>query len=373
MFTQLFKLCRRITPTGKTPLEDFTTESFVGLLNLYPQDSVLGKGFIKFLKLPEGDDYHIESQREYANCRIDIVVESAKKNILCFIESKVESKENKAKSDKDKSQLEKYCELLNTLKSNKEELNLHLIYLTKYHEPKDKLEQQLESEVSEIEFTTKRWFEVADFLKDYHSSQFLKKTESNHLIKDFITFLKSKNMNKDLKFSNETFHILESMGSTATILNNHLDRVDKDFYNVVGKRTIQKDSIEKLSKFNRWTYYIPNIVEDKKASDFKYGFYFDNDKLRTYIGVYIEKKSVKYPEVEALKSIAETKGFNFELRKSDSTIHGLAIYLDNNIDDLKEDENGPNKIQEWFKASFKQFHKFFTDTNENHDIGWKVK
>ncbi len=375
MFIQLFKLCRRITPTGKTPLEDFTTESFVGLLNLYPQESELRKEFIEFLGLPEGDDYHIESQREYTKCRIDIVVESAKKNILCFIESKVESKENKAKSDKEKSQLEKYCELLNNLKSKSKDkkLNLRLRYLTKYHEPKDKLEQQLKGDLSEIEFKTKRWFEVADFLTAYESNQLVNNTKSNYLIKDFLTFLKSKNMSKDLKFSNEDFQIMESMSNTAKILNNHLDRVDKDFYNVVGKRTIQKDSIEKLAKFNRWAYYVPNIVEDKKASDFKYGFYFDDDKSRIYMGVYIEKESIKYLEIEQLESISSAKEFEFELRKDGDKIHGLAIKLERDITDLREDEEGPDKIQDWFKASFKEFHKFFQETNTSHNIGWKIK
>lgn len=180
-------------------------------------------------------------------------------------------------------------------------------------------------------------------------------------------------MSKDLKFSTEDFQILESMGNTAKILNNHLDRVDKDFYNLVGKRTIQKDSIEKLSKLNRWTYYVPNIVEGKKASDFKYGFYFDNDKPRIYMGVYIEKESIKYPEREQLESTSSANKFKFEPRKSDDKLHGLAITLERGITDLKEDEDGPNKIQEWFKASFKEFYKFFQETNTSHNIGWKIK
>ena len=62
MFNQLYKLCKRDNPKGKTPLENFTTETFVGILNFNKQ---VQKDFIELIGLPINDEYEILSQRYY--------------------------------------------------------------------------------------------------------------------------------------------------------------------------------------------------------------------------------------------------------------------------------------------------------------------
>jgi len=93
MLLDLIKLYKKQGESKRTPLEDFNTECFAGILKMYPD---IKKAFIySFLKLPK-DNYRVLTQvrknllnRE--NCIIDLVLES--NGHTCFIENKVESKE----------------------------------------------------------------------------------------------------------------------------------------------------------------------------------------------------------------------------------------------------------------------------------------
>ena len=110
MFSKLLSLYNK--NSKKTPLEDFTTEIFVGVLN---NDNELKIRFCKdFLDL-KSSNYIISTQKHYylenePKCIVDVVIESDKE--ICFIENKVNSKEGY-------NQLKRYSKVLNNLKTEK--------------------------------------------------------------------------------------------------------------------------------------------------------------------------------------------------------------------------------------------------------------
>ena len=125
MINNLFKLYLR--NTSKTPLEDFTTEAFAGILKY---DPIIKNEFIRvFLKIPQGE-YQIKTQVKYdlendMNCIVDLVFEN--EDIICFIENKVNSKEGYR-------QLERYSKVLDIY--NLENKKTYLRYCTKYYDNK---------------------------------------------------------------------------------------------------------------------------------------------------------------------------------------------------------------------------------------------
>jgi len=156
MFNQLFKLFKR--KTKKTPLEDYTTEVFVCILNQY--DDIKNK-FCKLLDLPD-DDYIVTTQVMYRleddnDCIIDIQLKGI--DNICFIENKVDSSEGVR-------QLERYSKVLD-LRLEKE---TRLVYCTKYAE---------EKQIQHHNFKQFRWFEIAKFLKEF---------EQYIIVRDYISF-----------------------------------------------------------------------------------------------------------------------------------------------------------------------------------------
>ena len=109
MLDQLLRLYKK--NRTKTPLGDFTTEVFVGLLNM--EDGVKESFMTEFLELPKDDD-RLKTHMQYSleddtNCIVDFVIESESR--ICFIENKVNSKEGDR-------QLERYGKVLETFAEN---------------------------------------------------------------------------------------------------------------------------------------------------------------------------------------------------------------------------------------------------------------
>ena len=125
MFDSLLQLYK--TNTYKTPLEDFNTECFAGILNMYPK--IKNDFIFNFLSLPK-DDYKILTQlkkdlEDYQNCIIDFTLIG--NNNVCFIENKVNSREGDI-------QLFRYKLVLDNYYPNHKK---HLFYCTKFSDPKN--------------------------------------------------------------------------------------------------------------------------------------------------------------------------------------------------------------------------------------------
>jgi len=95
----------------KTPLEDFTTEIFVNILQ---DNEIISSSFIRDVMKIQGDGFSISSQECFSYiknnrkfCKIDIVFKN--EDSICFLENKVHSEEGF-------EQLFSYCEVLDELK-----------------------------------------------------------------------------------------------------------------------------------------------------------------------------------------------------------------------------------------------------------------
>ena len=164
LFDSLLSLYEKRTQDGRhTPLEDFCTESLVGLLRLYN----LEKNFIQEVLRCNISCEKIKIDTQYArnDCRVDIVIR-AECEAIYFIEMKVNAHEGY-------NQLERYDKLLKEESFYEQKI---LFYCTKYP---DKKSYDLENEFHQF-----RWNDIYMFLKKY---------ESKEAIKDFLCFLEKEN------------------------------------------------------------------------------------------------------------------------------------------------------------------------------------
>jgi len=332
MLTRLHHLYNKQNRSNKTPLEDFTTEAFVGILET---NLDFKKDFLyNFLELPEGE-YGIFTQQSYKNCIIDIVIESRRSKIICFIENKVNAREMP-------EQLIRYGKILDSFKIK--DYDTRLIYCTKNYDLKN-------LEIHHFKYI--RWYQIAERLKSY---------TSDSLTNDFYSFLQKNKMAKKQILSNEEFVTIKNMANTIEIINDYLD--EAKFYFIKKYKSPNKGQLNRqLKDWNRWIYSIKGIIkEDGGESDFNFGFYFNEPKI--YVGIYVDYSVDNYYD----KIFAKANNFG----KFKSVVygkHGTVISLERGIIDLENNEASKKIVIDWFKESFKTFEEFFMFTN---DIPWDI-
>lgn len=349
MFKELFKLCQRGDKNGKTPLENFVTEVFVGILQ---NNTEVRNNFIEEIGLPVENEYYIESQKFYfcdgEKSYIDIVIKDRKNQQICFIENKVNSKENP-------DQLKKYNDVLNMLQLATG-IETQLNYLTKNYDPKISFERR--------KIKPLRWFEIADLLKKHQSS---------HLVKDFWNFLNEHNMTNDLSLNKNNIEVMEGFKSTIQTFNNYLNRLESSFKRLFCKQLKLKkgESTKRVLKYNRWIYclsdILPKATNDKKIrSDFNYGFYFNESRL--YVGLYINEEIPEYDKI-VLKLEKKCAQLDLKCETNLGNNKGFIIKRERKISELSLDKDkADQEILTWFEATFKIFHQLFESSLE---LRWK--
>lgn len=334
MFKQLLNLYKK--HSQKTPLEDFTTESFVGILNI--EEKIKNAYLTDFLKLPP-DTYQIRTQSKYPlnddpNCIIDVVIKG--NNNVCFIENKVDSSEGYR-------QLERYSIALDTYYPEK---TTFLFYCTKFHDSKTHIGNN---------FRQFRWFEIAKFLNKY---------KKNNLIGDFLQFLKANDMANDLTLSAKDFITLNNLQNTIDITSSYLERVKPFFETTFKSKNKISDgrSIKDILSHNRLIYVQKDIVEGGGYSEIKYGFQLQNPNI--YTSIWIAKSN---PFFEQISLLSKNSKFEFKIFNNDL---GIAIELKKDISSYLNNENADDDIVKWFKESFGKFATFINETKEN--VKWKI-
>jgi len=331
MFNQLLKLYR--THSKKTPLEDFTTELFVGLLNI---EKEIKKSFISdFLDLPNAD-YYLRTQVKYelkndTNCIVDFVIESD--DLICFIENKVNSKEGKR-------QLERYGKVLDSYSKKTK-----LLYCTKYYDNKG---------YSNHHFKQIRWFEVAKFLNKF---------EDNSLVVEFINFLTTHKMAQKLTFSAQDFLTLENLQNILSLTNEHLDRVKPIFQETFKspKKISDVRSVSQVLRHNRLIFMFSDIISENGWSEIKYGFQLGNPAI--YVGIWIDKKNNAYTDF--IKAIEPFKN-KFIIKKIEI---GISVELKKDISVYLNDDDADTDIANWFKDAFIEFGNLIKNTS---NLNWKI-
>lgn len=338
MLNNLYKLFKN--NSLKSPLEDFTTEAFVGVLKF--DNSLLNDFCVMFLGL-EQEEFSIKTQVKYSleddiNCIVDIVIES--QNQLCFIENKVNSKEGYR-------QLERYSIVLNLFKST--DKRTYLFYCTKKFE---------EKKIIEHKFAQFRWFQLAKFLEKHPSK--------NPITEDFLKFIKLKKMSQDLTITTKNTFVIENLFETIELINGHLNRAKPLFIQTFKKEANRINdgfSTTQIANHKRLIYYFKEIIGNQSDgwSEIKYGFQLNN--LTIYCGIWIDKKNSEYNN---FKKHILNNSYEFEVLDNPN---GFAIELSESLGKYLNDVDGDEKILDWYKNTFNEFLGLIEDTKH---LSWKI-
>jgi len=335
MLNKLLKLS--FSNKERTPLEDFTTEIFAGLLRM---EKEISDDFLNStLGLPYNESYYIKTQQRYLlsgepDCIVDMVIEND--DTLCFIENKVGSEEGAR-------QLERYGKVLDDYKDSKQ--NTYLIYCTKHYDPKPYDCHQ---------FKQIRWHDIAKLLKRY---------ENNTFVNEVIKYLKTHNMAQELTFTAEDFITLTNLQNLTNKVYEYLEKVKPLFKETFNTNIVDWCKTDQIKKYNRLIYCKTNILPGTQNSDseIKYGFLLYKPEI--YVSIWVDKNTNNYKSfVECSKSLSR----EFEIGHLEA---GTYIELKQNLSIYLNDETADSKIFEWFKEAFAEFRKFIDNTP---DLKWKI-
>lgn len=184
IFNSLLKLYK--SQNIRTPLEDFTTEILVHILNA---NSDIMSLFVSNILKIEGDNFIASSQETFIFkqrgrhfCKIDVVFRN--ENQICFLENKINSEEGN-------NQLINYSDVLDELDIYAQK---YLRYCTKFYE--DKMHIQAN------DFLQFRWCNISNFLQ---------KWKNRDVIKQFLEFLEHHQMGNSTDFTIQEISALQSI------------------------------------------------------------------------------------------------------------------------------------------------------------------
>ena len=337
MFNSLYKLYR--SNSKKTPLEDYNTECFKGILEFYPD---ILKSFIEFLKLPEGN-YNVKTQEKhhlpnYPNCIVDMVLES--ETNICFIENKVNSKEGW-------EQLTRYSLVLDGIKQIDPTKKTYLKYCTKRVDLKKNIKHN---------FTQFRWFHIGKWLEKNH--------KSNVMANNYLIFLKEQQMAMDTSISTNTAITLKHFLKTYESMDFHIKEAIAPFKKQFPNAKIEKqEKISKLREHDRVARLIVKPLKDKSFnSEILYCIHFELVKLQTQIWVH-----KNHPKCEEIAKRGKASGL-FESSEIDQ--FGLSLRNSKKLFHFIDRENSDQEIRQWFEDSFIKMRTFI---DNNKDLNWDLK
>lgn len=314
MLNRILKLFPKF---GNTPLENFTTEVFVGILK---NDKILLDKFVNSILKISGSNYDIESQVYHYGKYIDIEIKN--ETTLIFIENKVNAPEND-------QQLKNYREILDKEKRK----NGYLFLCTRYIEGNYNIEN----------FKQIRWISIYDFLKDNN--------KNDSIINSFLNFMITNNLGSEVKFNSED---LTQLSSTKEILAKFNE------YKIIFKKAFIKEISEKFNEpdvFKRILGYGDLIVQKEYKNGLWVGAGLSfNDQPRLTAWIWIHKTTIDNEIIMAL--LKKEFGVNSPTIK----IHekGLEIFSL-----LADDEQN---IEGWYTNNLKKIKNFIVKTN--NELNW---
>tara|TARA_R100000306_G_scaffold12141_1_gene14150 strand:+ start:33024 stop:34061 length:1038 start_codon:yes stop_codon:yes gene_type:complete len=339
VLNNLFKLYHH-NNGRRTPLEDFNTEAFAGILNFYPE--ILNSFACDFLNLPK-DTYKVSTQEfyplsQYPNCIVDMVLES--EDCICFIENKVNSTEGV-------EQLDRYQKVLLPIAKKKE---IVLRYITKWSDIKKN---------NYSNFKQYRWYEVADWLQQ----NFI----DNVLVSDYYNFLKSQNMARKKEITTDGVIALKNFHEAYSTAKLHLESGHKIFQRSFPNAKIHErhmHSYKRIFEGGRVYYRIDNLFKDFKQyhSEILLAFHGGDVKYQLQLWVSIDHPLGK----EIFESAKEMDCFDVVNKNEWGFMINKNIKLYNFIEDDDTDGN----LKKWFSNTFEMIRKLI-DNNPN--LNWNPK
>jgi len=308
MFNKLLKLYK--SNSLKTPLEDFTTELFVGVLNY---DLSLKERFFEIFLNTKSTDLKIHTQ-----------------------------KHNKVNSKEGYKQLERYSLVLD--KFHQKGYKTKLMYCSKILEKKEIVEHNFE------QFT---W---------HNLSQFIKSNSTEKLSTQFRTYLKQNNMSTDMTIKSNDLVTLENITKVFNLMNRNLENVYSDFSKRFPKaRDLRKGSHLRNQMFeqNRFCIMSNPIIEGSGWSEILYGFDFNGTLV---VQIYLDSKNKNFSDFNSFYS--KNSDFSYETFEN----YGARVYLEKNIGDYLNNENSESEIKKWYLSCFEIMTNSILETKDK--IEW---
>jgi hypothetical protein len=334
VFSRLIKLYSQNIYSIKTPLEDFTTEILTGVLE---SGSLIDRFVNQVLKI-EGENYGIITQKYYTNpqnpeeedSKIDMVFFNEKN--ICFLENKVESGEGW-------NQLEKYSNILDSIKQDGE--NTFLRYCTKYLDPKEEKRH---------DFKQFRWADVSIFLSEF---------KENQLINDFLIFLRRYNMDNKTPFSPADLFTMTQLRETISKMDEIFEKIIPQFKKLFGESNTSRKQSIKIEETSCRYYFCKSKVFSKGNSDMGISFVFDQIPM---LNIWIwYNKEAKVKDFDILVR----KYWHDRLESGEIELRADNIISENPVSDyLSLQEKEFNEIEKWFIEKMKVFKDFIDKTPE---------
>ncbi|MEJ2905156.1 PD-(D/E)XK nuclease family protein [Pedobacter panaciterrae] len=314
----------------KTPLEDFTTEILVFILN---SDIDLSNEFVNEVLRVEGEDFKIDSQVVYPYnennrlyCRIDMVFKNSE--MICFLENKVHSNEGY-------DQLWAYSKVLHGLGRY---TKTYLRYCTKYHDNKH---------MTDHDFKQFRWCNIANFLR---------KWKDKEIIGQFLNFLEINQMGNSTDFTIQEILSLEHFNNAFMKMESYLEKIKPQFISVFGDYNKVQDSkvIEQLRDFKRVIFRKINIIGNG-YSELGVGFDFSAKPI-LMVWIWLDSENSKIQSFNSMLSSLPM----YENSKGYFTI-------EQPMSDFLSSSDMELAIEKWFIKGFDAVKKLI---DENPNVGW---
>ncbi|RHW42837.1 hypothetical protein D1B31_04475 [Neobacillus notoginsengisoli] len=319
IFERLLQLYQKQNSCGKTPLEDFVTELFVGILQM---DQLLLDGFVNDVLLIDGSDFKVNSQVRFSlpsnqNCIIDLVFEN--NDTVCFLENKVASGEGHR-------QLERYVSVLDRLSRDKGK-KTYLRYCTKNYDPKA---------VTGCSFYQFRWQRIYEFLD---------KQEQTDIIIAFLELLRGEEMGGIKDFSIEDIVVMKGIQDVLAKMDEVLDLARESFIQFFGQ-PYQRDHerLKQLPSQNRYSLWTNT---------------YSGEDIEVMIGFEMESVKETVPPVLFVQ-VYRRKDLEFAVK--------VKSHLEGNGDkfDFYQIEN--DEVYAWFETSLLNF--LTTDDQKAGMVKW---
>lgn len=354
MFNKLLSLYQSHTSGTRTPLEQFTTEAFCGVLR---SDSALLEGFLQaFAGIENETGFSVKTEISYphngSTCRIDVVIEN--RNYLIFLENKVETGEG---SRREIGQLEAYANILKT--QNKKTL---LLFCTKYQETKN-------SELYKpIPFKQFLWRDIYSFISKSNFNQ-------KDLVQLFLKYLEKQNMSLPPQLNIKQLEEIKSFSSIFNYFDECLELTKPYFKEKFSKNKRQTGG--GLEVFANRYGIKQSILGSKKSNSIHVYFsWSDISTPKIEVIFWIEKSNQYWEEVRNLFASDEY------LRKNLPAREGLfiapkewgwfcfAYQID--LDKFLNEGDQTKAIADWCKEKIGALYAFMQVTQKECKIPWEI-
>lgn len=349
LLNRLIKLYRSSSQLN-TPLENFTTDALVGVLE---EDSTLLDDFVnKVLKI-HGRGFKIESQKKYIYQNtpryIDVMVYNHE--TLCFIENKVDSPVSQ-------EQLRIYSEILKA-KVQGSSLKPFLKLCTRFTEDnqenlfKNKSDFFFESKYTNEEtfFLTFRWNDIYQFLKKYGD---------NPLVKDFRQFLKTNGMGLETNLSIDDIMVFNNFQKIMPKFDEYRNLYTNSFKKYISEKFVSQDQYKRLLRHNEMIIYTENILGENAWSGIGAGIKIE-DNTYFFIWIWLTNGNTKLKTLQEEMSILENESYCFSIHENGLT---LKIPMEEFVS-----ENPNAKVKKWFDENLQFVRKFIKSTP---NLEWKI-